>query len=72
MIKKIYSEKDKEILEKFCDAVNLDKKRINFLRKEGRVDLYAEVAITNIEFVEPILDIKESSFISKASAVDSS
>lgn len=59
-------EQDIEILHRFCDALNLPISRINRLKQSGDNDRwYVEVAITNEQFVKPILDIKFESFLNK-------
>jgi intein-encoded DNA endonuclease-like protein len=58
-------EQDIEILYRFCDAVNLDRKRINTLKQHNSDKTYVEIAITNEEFIAPILDIKFETFLNK-------
>ena len=65
-------ETDDLLLKRFCDAVNLPIKRINYLKRtkdshyysEGRKDC-AEVAITNRRFTSNIMDVKSESFLGK-------
>lgn len=66
------NEKDVEILERFCDALNLPQTRINKIIKTQNSIHYSanrldcvEVAITHREFVSYILDVKSESIISK-------
>lgn len=52
-------EKDVELLEKFCDAIGFPHSRINKIppRREGQ-STHVEVAVTNRQLVEPLLDVK--------------
>lgn len=53
-------EKDVDILKRFCDAVNLPIKRINYLRTKDNQSTHVEIAITNRKFITPIIDIKDN------------
>lgn len=66
------NERDIEILQRFCDALNLPQERINYLKRSKESEYYSknrlnsvEVAVTHNEFVSYIDDIKSESFISK-------
>lgn len=59
-------EQDIEILHRFCDALNLPISRINRLKQSGDSGrYYVEIAVTNEQFVKPILDIKFETFLEK-------
>lgn len=59
-------EKDKELLEKFCDVLGFPHSRINTIkpRYEGQ-NCHAEIAITNTELVSDLLDVKTSKILTK-------